>query len=101
RSPSTRLRLASSSCKAKRVESRIRSRTPSSGGAPQSGASIVNAPKQEAEGVTIRPLEFRRLSASVVVNLWAVLKSPALAATRPQHHCSLGNPTLKPAAVEI
>src|SRR5437867_95731 len=65
------------------------------------GESMVKAPKHEAEGVTIRPSEFRRLSASDVVNLWAVVKSPAFAAIRPQHHCSLGNPTLKPAAVAI
>src|SRR5207247_7537701 len=85
----------------KRVESRIRSRISASGGSPHAGESMVKAPKHEAEGVTIRPSEFRRLSASDVVNLWAVAKSPAFAAIRPQHHCSLGNPTLKPAAVAI
>src|SRR5881628_590263 len=100
-SGSTSLGFDLRSWRTKRVESRIRWRISASGGSPHSGESIVNAPKQEAEGVTIRPFEFRRLCASDVVNLWAVAKSPAFAAIRPQHHCSLGNPTLKPAAVAI
>src|SRR6266576_5985116 len=77
----------------------MRSRTLPSGVAPQSGASIVKAPKQEAEGVTIKPLEFRRLCDNAPESWAPVLKSPALAAMRPQHHWPLGNPTWKPAAV--
>src|SRR3989442_14284436 len=72
-----------------------------SGAGPQSGESIVKAPKHDAEGVTISPLESRSATASWAERWAPVLKSPALAAISPQHHCSLGNPTLKPAAAAI
>src|SRR5207302_8003463 len=69
--------------------------------APQSGASIVNAPKQEAEGVTIRPLESRSEAVRSPDSSAPAAKSPALSAISPQHHCSLGNPTWNPAAVAM
>src|SRR5262245_66103483 len=62
---------------------------------------MVKAPKHEAEGVTIRPLESRSVEPSADDKSTALGKSPAFAATRPQHHCPLGNPTSKPAAVPI
>src|SRR5258707_14471717 len=79
----------------------MRPRRFSSGAAPQSAESMGNAPKHEAEGVTTKPLESRRLADSLLQRWAPVLKSPAFAATRPQHHCCLGKPTLKPAAVAI
>src|SRR5438105_11542584 len=79
----------------------MRARTLCSGAGPQSGESIVKAPKHEADGVTIRPLESRRLEASWAERCAPLLKSPALAAISPQHHCPLGKPTLKPAALAM
>src|SRR5919204_2379576 len=98
---STRPGLPSSSWRTKRVESRKWETRAGSLPAPQSEASIVNAPKHEAEGVTISPWEFRRAALSFEDNSTALAKSPALAATRPQHHWSLGKPTLNPAAVAM
>src|ERR1700686_456912 len=86
---------------ANRVESRKRDLRDSSDEAPQSEASMVKAPKHEAEGVTIKPLESRRVNASLSCSLAPPGKSPALAAIRPQHHWSLGNPTLYPAVSAI
>src|SRR5207249_11288513 len=68
------------------VESRNRGVSSEARLAPQSAASIVKAPKHEAEGVTIGPFESRRLATSDVFNLQAPAKSPALAEIRPQHH---------------
>src|SRR5438270_13193312 len=79
----------------------MRARTLCSGEGPQSGESIVKAPKHDAYAGTIRPLESRRLEASWAETCAPVLKSPALAAISPQHHCCFGKPTLKPATVAI
>src|SRR2546422_7867572 len=66
-----------------------------SGAGPQSGESIVKAPKHDAEGVTIKPLESRSATASWAERRAPVLKSPAVAGVSPPHHPSLGKPTLK------
>src|SRR5450759_2886293 len=74
---------------ANRVESRMRELTPSGTEAPQSAASIVTAPKQEADGVTIKPLESPSVWTRLLQRPAPPEKSPALAAMRPQHHLSL------------
>ena len=79
---------------AKRVESRKRERSGSSAAAPQSGASMVKAPKHEADGVTIRPLESRRLSSEVVVQLGPAGEVAGVGRDQAAAPLTLGKPNL-------
>src|SRR2546425_10553284 len=76
----------------------MRARRSWSGAGPQSGESIVKAPKHDAEGVTIKPLESRSATASWAERRAPGFKMPAVGGGRPPHPRPLGKPNLKPPA---
>src|SRR2546428_3571320 len=76
----------------------MRARRSWSGAGPQSGESIVKAPKHDAEGVTIKPLESRSATASWAERRAPGFKVPAVAGGSPPHPRAFGKTNLKTAA---